>query len=104
MKDRLWKDKANDLNIDSECLQVWYKSMRTRYGKLNKSQSGQGVKKHTERDSWILKSFSFIASHIHTCPKRTSGLVSIHFIRAINHTNCTQHSKNPSKVPYVSIR
>ena len=41
-------------------LKIWFKGMRTRYGKLTSKKSGDGAKEHTDRDTWILRSFSFL--------------------------------------------
>lgn len=38
--------------------------MRTRYGRLTSGKSGQAVKEHTERDNWILATFSYLSRHI----------------------------------------
>ena len=42
----------------------WFKRMRTRYGKLTSKKSGDGAREYTDRDSWILRSFSFLDDHI----------------------------------------
>ena len=33
-------------------LKIWFKGMRTRYGKLTCKKSGDGAKEHTDRDTW----------------------------------------------------
>ncbi len=49
MKKRLWQDKTAELsNCDVEYLLSWYKSMRTRYGKLSKLPTGSGAQELTE--------------------------------------------------------
>ena len=37
--------------------------MRTKFGKLMKSKSGDGTTEHTERDQWILNKFDFLHMH-----------------------------------------
>ncbi len=59
MKKRLWEDKAAEFfNIDVEYLLSWYKSMRTRYGKLSKLPTGSQAQELTERDARILRKFA----------------------------------------------
>ena len=63
-KSKLWQDKAKDLGLDPLRLQTWVDSMRSRFGRLTQTKSGQGAKEHTERETWILQKFSFFAAHI----------------------------------------
>ena len=49
-KTRLWKENAEKIQVEVSMLKTWFKSMRTRYRKLNKSKSGNGASEHTERD------------------------------------------------------
>ncbi len=59
MKKRLWEDKAAEFsNVDVEYLHSWYKSMRTRYGKLSKLHTGSRALEFTERDAGILRKFA----------------------------------------------
>ncbi len=65
IKKRLWEIKAAELsNVDVEYLLSWYKSMRTRYGKLSKLPTGSGSQELTERDPGILRKFARLKSHI----------------------------------------
>ena len=57
-------------------LKIWFKGMRTRYGKLTSKKSGDGAKEHTDRGTWILRSFSFLDDHISRVPYRQSCNVS----------------------------
>ena len=57
-------------------LKIWFKGMRTRYGKHTSKKSGDGAKEHTDRDTWILRSFSFLDDHIARVPSRQSCNVS----------------------------
>ena len=58
-------------------LKIWFKGMRTRYGKLTSKKSGDRAKEHTDRDTWILRSFSFLDDHISRVSSRQSCNVSI---------------------------
>ena len=67
VKDRRWIKKAKEVGLTYAELHIWFKSMRTRFGKLVKmNKSGDGAKEHTERDKWILKAFNFLRTHIVT--------------------------------------
>ncbi len=78
MKQRLWKDKAAEFpNVDVAYLLGWYKSIRTRFGKLSKIPSGSGVQELTDQDASILTKFAFLKTHI-TRPRGTQlGGISI---------------------------
>lgn len=76
-KDTLWREKALEMGKDVIILKTWYTSLRTRYGRLRKFNSGQEAPDLTERDLWILRSFEFLKNHIIEVPKRT--LVSVSF-------------------------
>ena len=73
-KDKLWNDKAEQMGTTSQTLQVWYRSLRTRYGRLQKS--GQGATEMTKRDEWVLGQFSFLKTHIYEVQRRTVVSVS----------------------------
>ncbi len=65
MKQRLWEDKAAEFpNVDVACLLGWYKSIRTRFGKLSKIPSGSGAQEVTNRDASIFTKFAFLKTHI----------------------------------------
>ncbi len=75
---RLWEDKAAEFsNVDVEYLLNWYKSMRTRYGKLSKLPTRSGAQELTERDVGIPGKFAWLKSHISRQPGRQLGGVSI---------------------------
>ncbi len=75
-KDKLWDDKAAEMGKTSETLQIWYRSLRTRYGRLLKKKSGQGATELTERDEWVLAQFAFLKTHIYKVQRRTVVNVS----------------------------
>jgi hypothetical protein len=73
-KDAAWAEQAARLDKPVAFLLVWYRSIRTRYGKLAKMKSGAGAEK-TERDAWILRRLHFLRPHIHEVKPR--NLVSV---------------------------
>lgn len=59
-------------------LTVWFNGMRTRYGRLSEAskKSGRGAASSLSvRDQWILRTFSFLHSHIVRCPSRQTAKV-----------------------------
>ncbi len=63
-KNKLWADKAKELGVDPIKLQTWIESMRSQYGRLSQTKSGEGAKDNTERAAWILEKFSFLKDYI----------------------------------------
>ena len=65
-KRALWESKAAELGggIDVSYLISWYKSMRTRFGKLSKRPSGSSSEVPTERELWIMQKFGFLKNFI----------------------------------------
>ena len=73
-KDHLWEVQAESMGRPAsqvKDLLLWFKSMRTMYGRITKkdkkrkkSGAGRVLAKLTDRDSWIVKSFSFLNEHI----------------------------------------
>ena len=80
LKDALWEKQAAIMDRDPAVLKVWYKSLRTRYGRLKKMPSGSGLLDITERDKWILLSFDFLSPYIAEMPRRQLVSVSAIFI------------------------
>ncbi|WAR21715.1 hypothetical protein MAR_015689 [Mya arenaria] len=70
-KDALWAEQARKLGKEVVLLTVWYRSIRTRYGKLARPKSGAGTGDRTERDIWIMGKFDFLKSHIYEVRPRT---------------------------------
>ncbi len=52
------------MGVDAVKLQTWMDSLRSRYGRLTHTKSGQGMTEHTEQEVWILDKFSFLKDHI----------------------------------------
>ena len=75
----LWEGKAKQLGVDLTVLLTWYKSLRTRLGKLTFKKSGEGSAEKTDRDKWILDRFDFLKKHIHRVRGRVGASVSTHF-------------------------
>ena len=73
-KDAAWAERAARLAKPLQFLLVWYRSIRTRYGKIAKMKSGAGAEQ-TERDAWILRRFHFLRPHIHEV--KPCNLVSV---------------------------
>ena len=76
-KHKLWEDKAREMDVDPLRLQTWVDSMRTRFGRLTHTKSGQAAKEHTERETWILEKFSFLSEHFARQTSRHGVSVSI---------------------------
>jgi hypothetical protein len=73
----------SDFYVSVTELKTWYESLRTRFGKLSAAaKSGDGATKElTDRDKWVMASFSFLGRYIARVPSRQIGNVShdIHF-------------------------
>ena len=68
-----WDSKAKSLTppLTMEELKKLFDSIRTRYGKLSAGgKSGQGAPQFTDREKWILNTFSFLRPHI-VCQRKT---------------------------------
>jgi hypothetical protein len=76
-KDMLWTAKAEEMGKHASVLKTWYKSMRSRYGRIKKKKSGDGDSELTERDEWIARHFDFLCPYIHEVQKKTAVSVSI---------------------------
>ncbi|WAR19904.1 LOW QUALITY PROTEIN: hypothetical protein MAR_001742, partial [Mya arenaria] len=74
-KDALWAEQARKLGKEVVLRTVWYRSIRTRYGKLARPKSGAGTGDRTENDIWIMDKFDFLKSHI--CEVRPRTFVSL---------------------------
>eukprot|EP00057_Strongylocentrotus_purpuratus_P024718 XP_011679192.1 PREDICTED: uncharacterized protein LOC100889019 isoform X2 [Strongylocentrotus purpuratus] len=90
MKDKLWADKAKEMGKKAKVLQVWYKSIRTRYVKIARKKSQFGVSDLTERDHWIMMKFGFLAKHIGKVRLKT------------NFRNSRLHDQVPRKLKVAS--
>jgi len=77
-KKRLWELKATELGYTYDQLYRWYTSTRTRVGKLLQTVSGQEVDlSKTDRDKFLVNTFTFLKSHIVRQPARVARSVSI---------------------------
>ena len=67
-KKALWNAKAEELGQESGViLLTWYRSMRTRYGKLQKTKTKSGASSSpllTQHDQWIVQNFQCFKPHI----------------------------------------
>ncbi|XP_013386501.1 uncharacterized protein LOC106155992 [Lingula anatina] len=109
-KESLWREQGNRMGKDSEILKIWYKSIRTRYGKLMKKQSGQADQELTDRDRWVISNLQFLQIHIERVHRRTlvnlkSPAVSMNSASAaVNQAPSDDVADNPTDPddPYAS--
>ena len=74
----LWNSKAAELDLESgPLLKTWYESVRTKVGKLSDKKSGSATKDMTDRDTFLMQNFGFLASHIARVKGRPACSVSI---------------------------
>ena len=59
-KEGLRERTAASRNLSVNTVKKWFKTQRTRYGKLTQTKSGQASEKSTERLTWVKDSFSFV--------------------------------------------
>ena len=50
-----WEMKAQELGINVEHLEQWWKGVNDWYVKISKKTSGQATKMLTERETWVLQ-------------------------------------------------
>ena len=72
-KTAMWQGQAEKLGVDVVGLKIWFKSVRTKLGKITKGKSGQPAKPRTERDIFIMANFGFLLDHIVRMPSKTAG-------------------------------
>ena len=53
-----------------EEIHVWWKSIRTRFGKLSSAKYMDEAKELTDRDKYILENLKFLEKHIARVPSR----------------------------------
>ena len=61
-KKAAWECKAAELGITLQHLEKWWKNTKDWYVKVKKGKSGQGAKRLTDRDRWLLTHLSFYSS------------------------------------------
>ena len=59
-KERLWEQKANELNSNIANLKGWWQGIKDQYTKLHRKKSGQAVPNITERQQWIIDHCHFL--------------------------------------------
>ncbi|CAG2241327.1 unnamed protein product [Mytilus edulis] len=64
VKDRIWQDKADEIDTDVENLKRWYTDLRDWNTKLHSSRSGDGSKDLTDREKWVMDRFKFLKTNI----------------------------------------
>ncbi|KAH3890836.1 hypothetical protein DPMN_014925 [Dreissena polymorpha] len=72
----MWKEKATEIRKSVSVLKTWYTSLRRRYGRLKKKQSGNDDTKLTKRDKWVVRHFAFLHPFILEVQKRPIVSVS----------------------------
>jgi hypothetical protein len=71
-KELEWAKQAKKMKVSVNQLWLFWKSMRTRYGKLLKTKSGDGQKELSTRDQWIMTNMAFYSSHLQRKPGRAT--------------------------------
>ena len=66
--------------VIAEDLQIWWKSMRTRFGKLTGHCSRNGTCELMDLEKYILKKLQFLERHIACEPSRQTCSISIKLI------------------------
>ena len=61
-KKAAWECKAKELDISLQHLEKWWKNTKDWYVKVKKGKSGQGAKRLTERDRWLMTHLAFYNS------------------------------------------
>ena len=61
-KKAAWEAKAAELRITLQHLEKWWKNTKDWYVKVKKGKSGQGARRLTDRDRWLLTHLSFYNS------------------------------------------
>ncbi|XP_041352071.1 uncharacterized protein LOC121370720 [Gigantopelta aegis] len=57
--------KAAELDLESgPMLKTWYESVRTKVGKMSDKKSDSATKDMSDRDTFLMQNFGFLASHI----------------------------------------
>ncbi|KAG0715718.1 hypothetical protein GWK47_011308 [Chionoecetes opilio] len=75
--EHVWAEKAASMEppITTLDLMTWFTSLRSRFGRLTNLKSGDGAKRLTERENWIMNMFQFLKPHIVRQKKpRTLGM------------------------------
>ena len=72
-RDACWEVMAERIGISTEDIKKWFQSMRTVYGKVTTTKSGQAQAKLTDRQKCVKSSFLFLGNFIARIGK-TTGL------------------------------
>jgi hypothetical protein len=75
-KEAFWITQADKMGKELEMIMTWYRSIRTRFGRLKKQPSGSGQAELTERDQWVLAHFEFLRPYISEVRPRVTQSVS----------------------------
>ncbi|KAK3103470.1 hypothetical protein FSP39_019477 [Pinctada imbricata] len=79
-RNKLWSDKAEQMGKSVKQIKdIWYKSVRSRVGRLVKKKSGTSqfdVENCSDRDKYLMDKMQFLIPHIHEVKKRPTVSVS----------------------------
>ena len=73
-KDAAIHEKCMEMGIERGEYTMWYHYMRSAYGRLTRKASGSGSREFTDREKWIISTFSFFKSHIVRHESRQLGV------------------------------
>ena len=74
----LWEAKAKSMGLECAALKTWYKSMRTKIGKITNNKSGSATKTLTDREKYLKEKFRFLGDHIVRQPSRVALSLKSH--------------------------
>ena len=77
-REALLAEMSVELKLQPFDVRRWFKSQRTRYGKLSKLQSGQATREMTKRQSWVYQQMGFLKTHI-----RRKGPTEVQVLRPV---------------------
>ena len=81
-RNKLWADKAAEMGKAVNLVKdIWYKSVRSRMGRLLKQRSGDpqfDVEACSDRDKYLMEKMAFMIPHIHEVRKRPLVSVSLY--------------------------
>ena len=79
-------------SISDEQVSVFWKSMRTRYGKLSGLRTGQETHEFSKREQWILDNFYFLEQHVNRLKKKRRVSSKVYRQQTImSYVNIFQH-------------
>ncbi|XP_072171008.1 uncharacterized protein [Diadema setosum] len=89
-KESMWTDKAKELNRSGNFLKGWYKNLRDQFVKLKKDKLGDGARRFTYREQWVLERFEFLAHTVILRKKSPYGTRRVAMTKAMESGNLEQ--------------